>query len=243
MNGEHRYQEIARVYRGLIDREVYRPGEALPRLSDIAQQEHVALGTARQAMEMLDREGLTSPGRPRRVALRRRTRVHLTRPLARAAPGEGPALGADAWAAAMLADGREIAQDVEALPKVAGPEVAARLDIGDHEIVWLRRQERYADGQPDSRVSFWFTEDAVKAIPALALPANIEQGSVSLLEGTWELDEVIEMIWRPATAAEAVHLRTDWVTEVWRTLRRARGPRVATAQALFGSERIVLVFP
>jgi len=243
MNGEHRYREIAQVYRGLIAREVYRPGDALPPVSDIARQEHVALGTARQAMETLDREGLTSPGRPRRVAMRRRTRVHLTRPLARAVEGEGPALTADAWAAAMLAEGKEIGQEAEALPKVAGPEVARRLDIGDHEIVWLRRVERYADGQPDSRVSFWFTEEAVQAIPALALPANIGQGSISLLEGTWELDEVIEIIWREATAAEASHLRADWVTEVWRTLRRARGPRVATAQAIFAAGRVVLVYP
>ena len=191
------YLQIAADLRAQIDRGDLPPGAPVTE-PDLMDDYGVSRGTARAAVKELAHAGLLVPPFYRkgghRVAGHERRAVHLSRAPGLTHPGESPTLGADAWVADMLAAGREPEQHITVVHETASAEVAARLGLEVGDRVVSRRLERYADGKPDSLITFWFT-DAVARGTILAGQESITEGSVAWLE---------------RNRGPVVHLRGSW---------------------------------
>jgi GntR family transcriptional regulator len=66
------YRELAAILRNAIERGEYPPGANLPKQSDLAERHGVNIKTVRNAIAVLDAEGLVSPIRRRGTVVRQR---------------------------------------------------------------------------------------------------------------------------------------------------------------------------
>jgi len=244
MNGEPKYQTIARVLRQEIASGSLPPGAALPTETALAGDHQVARMTARQALELLESEGLIEGERPRRVVLREPLLVSLTRAAESLSPGESPTRGADAFLAEARAAGREPEQEILVIIAQASPEVAGRLMLPAGSPVIARQNVRSAGGTRHNMVTYWFPDDIARGTP-LAEPGSIKEGSLAWLEAKFGTlaHRPVEISTRMPTPEEATVLGIPQgvpVAVVSRTTTMQGGLPVVTSVSLWPGDRAVL---
>ncbi|MET9222359.1 GntR family transcriptional regulator [Streptomyces sp. NPDC003300] len=133
---EPRYRTIAGDLRAKIERGELKPDGRLPSQEEIMEQYDVAMGTARQALQALQDQGLTVAVQGRGVYPR------TYRPLPRRSPAR---LAAEQWGSGRSIwemDLEERADDmtqrvqIEKIP--ATPTIARQLSVSENEYVWKR---------------------------------------------------------------------------------------------------------
>jgi GntR family transcriptional regulator len=244
MNGEAKYRQIASALRLEISSGRLQPGEPLPTEAELVELHQVARMTVRQALELLESEGLIEGERPRRVAVRDRLAVSLTRDADRVAEGEQPTRGADAFLGDAATAGREPGQEILVIHARASAEVARHLCVGEGSPVTARQLVRSAGRTRHNKITFWFPHDVARGTP-LDDPGSIEEGSLAWLEKRYGTlaHEPAEISTRMPTPEEAELLDIPQgvpVMEVWRTTVMQGGLPVVTSVSLFPGDRTVL---
>ena len=238
-----KYAQIRNRLRAQIADGTLKPGDPLPSEADLVRTDHVARGTARNALLDLEQAGLVTPGRPgpRRVAHHKPLTIHVTRTADTASPGEQPTDGADAWVGDMHTAGYQPTQHIEVVTVHASPPVARRLGVPGGEVVTSRRLVRGTGGQPHNLITFWFPRDIAQGTP-LADPASITEGSVAWLERTHgPLTHRVRISSRmPGPAETALHVPGGIpLVVVWRTSRNETRP-VMCSMAVYPADRAEL---
>lgn len=242
MNGEAVYRQIAGRLREQITTGALPPGAPVPGVTALASEHGVTRVTARNARRLLEQEGLTVGGR---VAHHDRVTVTITRSGTGWA-GESPTAGADSWAKAIEAAGREPSQRIDVLTRKAEGKVAERLwtpPSDPERLVIERRLVRYADGEPHNMITFWFPYDLAEGTP-LARPESVAEGTIAWLENQWPLTHwPPEITTRMPAPDEAEILRIppgQPVLDVWRT-SWADGRSVAASRGIYPGDRTMIV--
>lgn len=245
MNGDTKWEAVAREIRQEITSGRLQPGDRVLGEDALADQCHVSRGTARLALQRLEAEGVLTPGSPRRVAKRELLTVSLTRSAERVALGEQPTRGADAFLGDAAAAGREPRQE----PPIvvignATDQVASLLGLRPGGLVVARQLVRSAGQSRHNMITFWFPFDVADGTPLMD-PASIEEGSLAWLEAKYgKLGHCPATIWpRMPSPAEADILaipRNVPVAEVWRTTVRRNSLPVVTSMSVWPGDRAVL---
>ncbi|MEU9329800.1 GntR family transcriptional regulator [Streptomyces canus] len=140
-----KYQRIAAELRAAIDAGEYGPGDRLPGENDLMTTYEVARMTARQALGVLQAEGVVEARKGAGVFVRdfRPIRRRGIERLAHAGWGEGRSIWqADAAGRALAVDSVEV-DEVDAPPVIAGA-----LDLSEGARVCVRRRRYTLDGKP-----------------------------------------------------------------------------------------------
>ncbi|MFE2046455.1 GntR family transcriptional regulator [Streptomyces sp. NPDC059477] len=142
-----KYQRIAADLRVAIEAGTYGPGERLPGENDLMAAHGVARMTARQALGVLQAEGVVEARKGAGVFVREFRPIRIRRlgveRLARAQWGEGRSV----WETDV--SGRALAVDsVEVGEEDAAPVVAGVLELADGDRVCVRRRRYTLDGRP-----------------------------------------------------------------------------------------------
>ncbi|MBX7546681.1 GntR family transcriptional regulator [Streptomyces sp. NPDC004232] len=140
-----KYQRIAAELRAAVETGRYRPGDRLPGENDLMADYGVARMTARQALGVLQAEGLAEARKGAGVFVRdfRPIRRRGIERLARTQWGEGRSI----WSADIGA--RELVVDsVEVTEEPASAVVAAVMGLGEGALVCVRRRRFVLDGKP-----------------------------------------------------------------------------------------------
>ncbi|MCD7445261.1 GntR family transcriptional regulator [Streptomyces lincolnensis] len=157
-----KYQRIAAELRAAIEAGEYGPGERLPGENDLMATYEVARMTARQALGVLQAEGVVEARKGAGVFVRdfRPIRRRGIERLAHAGWGEGRSV----WATD--AEGRELAVDlVEVHEGDAPPVIAGVLDLADGSRVCIRRRRYTLDGKPVLLATSYLAADLVSGTP------------------------------------------------------------------------------
>ncbi|MEU4301950.1 GNAT family N-acetyltransferase [Kitasatospora aureofaciens] len=186
------YQRIADKIRSEIADGTLGPGARLPTEAEIAAEWETTRSTAVQGLRVLVNEGLIVSDRPRGYFVRsRRPMVYrpqaefMKRPLS-------PEM--DSFLDQMKQEGREAGQHIEVSVVVPSPEVRRRLQLGDGELVAVRRRVRFIDGVPYNTNDSHFPLELVQGSEIMS-PDDIARGAnVVLAELGYEqvraLDEI-----------------------------------------------------
>ncbi|WP_405597888.1 GntR family transcriptional regulator [Streptomyces sp. NBC_01410] len=140
-----KYQRIAAELKAAIDSGEYGPGDRLPGENDLMATYEVARMTARQALGVLQSEGLAEARKGAGVFVRefRPVRRRSVQRLSPALWGEGRSV----WAAD--ADGRDLVVDPISVTEEDAPEAIARvLGLVDGARACVRRRRFVLDGRP-----------------------------------------------------------------------------------------------
>ncbi|MFD7442130.1 GntR family transcriptional regulator [Streptomyces sp. NPDC059909] len=140
-----KYQRIANELKEAIRSGTYAPGDRLPGENDLMAQHEVARMTARQALGVLQSEGLAEARKGAGVfvrafqPLRRRGIQRLSR--------EQWGSGRSVWSAD-LGDRNLVVDQVQVTEEEAPDHVAPVLELGEAERVCVRRRRFVLDGKP-----------------------------------------------------------------------------------------------
>lgn len=159
-----RYQQVADDLRAAILRGTYAPGETIPHQTDLCEIYRVSRWTIRQAVAVLEREGLVTPVRRRGTVVRDRRTVRL--PLSRYGAVLSPGGERGPWETACERqgiDGRAELVGVEQLP--APSDVAQLLEIDDGAPVVYRRRHMWARAQVAQVQEAWMPADIADGTP------------------------------------------------------------------------------
>lgn len=140
-----KYQRIAAELRAAIEAGEYGPGERLPGENDLMATYEVARMTARQALGVLQSEGLVEARKGAGVFVRefRPIRRHGVQRLSPRLWGEGRSV----WAADT--EGRDLVVDLISVTEEQPPEGIARvLGVGAGAAACVRRRRFVLDGRP-----------------------------------------------------------------------------------------------
>ncbi|MFF3749519.1 GntR family transcriptional regulator [Streptomyces sp. NPDC002018] len=140
-----KYQRIADALRDAIQAGEYGPGDRLPGENDLMATFEVARMTARQALSVLQSEGLTESRKGAGVFVRtfRPLRRKGIQRLAQSQWGEGRSI----WSADT--DDRTLVVDQMRVTEEAAPErIATVLGIESGEATWVRSRRFVLDGKP-----------------------------------------------------------------------------------------------
>ncbi|MGC0415044.1 GntR family transcriptional regulator [Embleya sp. AB8] len=140
-----KYQRIADVLRAAIESGTYRPGDRLPGENDLMETHQVARMTARQALGLLQSEGIAEARKGAGVFVRefRPIRRRGIQRLSRQRWGSGLSI----WATEI--DNRELVVDRIAVAEAPVPDpVAPLLGLEPGTPVWVRRRRFVLDGKP-----------------------------------------------------------------------------------------------
>ncbi|MFG2477252.1 GntR family transcriptional regulator [Streptomyces fagopyri] len=157
-----KYQRIAAELRAAIEAGTYGPGERLPGENDLMAAHGVARMTARQALGVLQAEGIVEARKGTGVFVRdfqpiRRLGIER---LAREQWGEGRSV----WEADL--SGRELVVDsVEVGEEEASGVVAGVLGLDDGDRVCVRRRRYTLDGKPVLLASSYLSSALVAGTP------------------------------------------------------------------------------
>ncbi|MFH8340420.1 GntR family transcriptional regulator [Streptomyces sp. AM6-12] len=157
-----KYQRIAAELRAAVDAGRYGPGDRLPGENDLMAEHGIARMTARQALGLLQAEGIAEARRGAGVFVRdfRPIRRRGIERLARAGWGEGRSV----WAAD--AEGRELTVDsVEVTHEVAAASVAAVMGLDETASLCVRRRRFVLDGKPVLLSTSYLPADLVTGTP------------------------------------------------------------------------------
>ena len=177
------WEDVAAGIRNSLNSGEYKPGDTLPTEADLAGQYRVSRDTVRRALGKLTQQGLLTPGRGRlgrQVRTSRPLTFYAVRSEAADRMTERRAKGVDAWVADAADQGRRAAQEISVAIDQASPEVAARLDIAEGELVVVRRRLRTIDGAPHNLNDTYYPRDIAEGTPIMH-PADVQQGTIALM--------------------------------------------------------------
>lgn len=157
-----KYQRIAAELRAAVEAGEYGPGERLPGENDLMATYEVARMTARQALGVLQAEGIVEARKGAGVFVRdfRPVRRRGIERLASAGWGEGRSI----WTAD--SEGRELAVDsVEVSEESAPPVIAGVLELEEAAQVCVRRRRYTLDGKPVLLATSYLPADLTSGTP------------------------------------------------------------------------------
>lgn len=173
-----RYQQIAAELRSAILRGDIAPGETIPHQLDLCETYGVSRWTVRQAVALLEQEGLVTPVRKRGTVVRDRrlVRVPLSRYSAVMSPGRlGP------WETACESQGIEARVEVVGVQRRAAPvDIAALLGVPEDTQVVYRRRHMWAGSDVAQVQETWMPHDLVAGTP-LARAGKVRGGVYAML--------------------------------------------------------------
>ncbi|EFL17436.1 GntR family transcriptional regulator [Streptomyces sp. C] len=153
-----KYQRIADELRAAIRSGEYGPGDRLPGENDLMATYDVARMTARQALSVLQNEGLTEARKGAGVFVRafRPLRRHGIQRLAQEQWGSGRSI----WSTD--SEDRDLVVDqVEVHEERASEEIVVALDVPDGSPVWVRSRRFVLDGKPVLFATSYLPSDVV----------------------------------------------------------------------------------
>ncbi|GLX20206.1 MULTISPECIES: GntR family transcriptional regulator [Streptomyces] len=153
-----KYQRIADALRAAIRSGEYGPGDRLPGENDLMATYDVARMTARQALGVLQNEGLAEARKGAGVFVRafRPLRRHGIQRLAQEQWGSGRSI----WSTD--SEDRELIVDqVEVHEERASDEIVVALDVPDGSPVWVRSRRFVLDGKPVLFATSYLPSDVV----------------------------------------------------------------------------------
>ncbi|WP_242893912.1 GntR family transcriptional regulator [Actinomadura litoris] len=161
------YRELADVLRDAIRQGQYPPGSTLPKQDEIAQEHQVNIKTVRQAVRVLEAEGLVTPVR------RRGTVVRLRPPMKRLgidryAKSKWKFGGLVAFAADREASGRDwkpTDQTQQVRMVEADAEVATALDLEEGAPVYERARLVKEGDTPTHTLTSYYRPEDVEGTP------------------------------------------------------------------------------
>lgn len=237
------YRAIAEELRAAILRGDYRPGDTIPKRTELMATYGVSTTTVRQAIAVLRAEGLVAPIRRRGTIVRDRTPVRLS--MARhtdvlTSPGDrGP------WetACAQLGvPGRTEIVTVDQRP--ADTQVAGRLGIAEGAPVVYRLQHMYAGEQVGQLQETWLPLNLVEGTPLAGVGkvvGGIYRGLTAIGHPPLSAEESVTS--RMPTREEAETLSLDLgspVLTIDRITRGWDGHALALARAVIAGDRAQL---
>ncbi|UGY95073.1 GntR family transcriptional regulator [Streptomyces gobiensis] len=140
-----KYRRIADELKSAIASGAYGPGDRLPGENDLMAAHGVARMTARQALSVLQSEGITEARKGAGVFVRsfRPIRRRGSRRVAQQQWGTGRSI----WAAD--AEGRDVGVDLLSVTEEPAPDaIAVVLDVEPGAAAWVRRRRYILDGKP-----------------------------------------------------------------------------------------------
>lgn len=169
-----RYEEVARDLREAINRGDYKPGETIPHQRELTERYGVSLYTVREAIGLLQSEGLITPIRRKGTVVRDRTavRIPLTRYSRVLAPGgtKGP------WEQACADQGIDGRAEVVSVERIDAEErIAQALGIAPGSPVVYRQRHMWAGAQVAQIQKAWLPLELVEGTP-LAEETKVEGG-------------------------------------------------------------------
>lgn len=238
------YERVARDLRAAILRGDYAPGETIPRSVDLATRYGLSRWTIRQAIALLEREGLVTPVRRRGTVVRDRRAVRIPWSIyssATAPSTRGP------WERACDALGVDGHAELVGVERRGAPaDVAAALGVDEGDPVVCRRRHMWARDQVAQVQAAWYPLALVDGTP-LAEDATIGGGAYGALAAAGLA---------PASADVTVTARTPTLDErdvlglgvgspvlvVDRVTRDRRGRAVEVLRAVADADRVALVY-
>ncbi|MFD4555726.1 GntR family transcriptional regulator [Streptomyces sp. NPDC058469] len=173
-----KYQRIAARLREAIEAGEYGPGERLPGENDLMAEHGVARMTARQALGVLQAEGIVEARKGAGVFVRdfKPIRRRGLERLAHAQWGEGRSIwSADAGDRELLVDSVEVGEE-DAPAAIAGV-----LGLGEGGRVCVRRRRYVLDGKPVLLATSFLAADLASGMP-IARPDTGPGGVYARLE-------------------------------------------------------------
>lgn len=238
-----KYQEIADKLRRQIGDGTYPPGSMLPPERRIAEEEGVAVGTARRALAVLRDEGYTEA----RVGAG--VYVRTWRPIVRNALkrlrtsqwGEGRSI----WDVDI--DDRDLeAVDVQIEHIPAPADVAHLLDIEEGRLVYRRNRKYLVDGVAVMRSASYIPEDLARGTRITQVDSGPGGTYARLREaGHGPVKFREELRCRMPSAAEAEDLglaAATPVVEMCRSAQRVDGRVVEVNRMILDASRYLLVY-
>lgn len=183
---------IADELRRAIADGVYGPGDKLPTEAELTINRGVARGTVRDALALLEEEGLVE----RRVGttggtfVRRQLAIDIfawrdDQPMSTSSE-------ADLFFRTVREQGHEASQDFSVYDDLMPPDFAKRLHVEPGTPVVVRRCVRYVDGEPHSIQDSWYPEWLCERVPLLRSREDIKQGTTRLLADEGYLQRAAE---------------------------------------------------
>ncbi|MBW1603956.1 GntR family transcriptional regulator [Streptomyces sp. JJ66] len=167
MNGDGsrpqpKYRRIAEELKGAIADGTYAPGDRLPGENDLMATHQVARMTARQALSVLQSEGIAEARKGAGVFVR------AVRPLRRRSV---PRVAREQWGAGRSvweadAEGREVSVDRVQVSEEPVPDaIGVVLDVGPNAPVCVRRRRYALDGEPVLLATSYLPAELVRGTP------------------------------------------------------------------------------
>lgn len=205
------YRELADVLRDAIRRGEYAPGSTLPKQDEIAKAHGVNIKTVRQAVRLLEAEGLVTPVRRRGTVVRQRPPMKRLG-ADRYAKSKWKFSGLVAFAADREASGREW-QETDQTQEVnlvgADSEVAAAFELEKGAQVYERARLVKEAGEPTHSLASYYRPEDVEGTPLVdPTPGPAGQGggfAVLTLQGL-EPDTITETVYARMPTREEIEL-------------------------------------
>lgn len=159
-----RQVRVADDLRMKIEAGALGPGDRLPTLDELAETHRVSLTVVRKAVDMLRQQGLVVTVQGKGTFVREYaplswwpgTFEHLTK------RRDTVAAGADAWAADVIAQGRQPSQEVDVSVIEPPTLVAEYLETPPGELVVVRRRLRLVDETPYQIADSYYPRDVAE---------------------------------------------------------------------------------
>jgi GntR family transcriptional regulator len=242
--GQPLYEGLAAEIRERISSGMLAPDERLPSESELATQHRMSRNAVRAALTLLAREGLLISRQGRGWFVRERVRLkwHISRPENNTRTDVTPA---DAWAQDVREQGRTPAQRIGLELMVADPEISERLQLTPGAQVWVRRRQRFVDGEFVMTSDSFYSKDLVDGTP-IAEPGDVAPGVYAIMDelGVGYVTLRDEIFIRSGTAAEAERFGLqpgDAVAQVFRTRCTAEGRPVSVTVTTTPGDQVVII--
>lgn len=247
----HGYRELASILREGIQRGDYPPGSTLPKQADLARDYAVNVKTVRNAVALLESEGLVTPVRRRGTVVRSRPPMRRLG-MERYAKsnwkfGDRVAFIADRDANGQTWDRNDQTQTVERIAAPAHVAEALQLDPGSD--VYARARVVRHEGRPTHALTSYYRAEDVEGTPLVdPSPGPAGRGggfAVLTLQGL-EPDQITETLTaRMPTPDESAMLELpagEPVMVLHRTTRTKEGRVVEYAEGIHAASRFAWTY-
>ncbi|GAA1687076.1 GntR family transcriptional regulator [Streptomyces yatensis] len=157
--GERKYQRIANELKAAITAGEYRPGDRLPGENELMTTYQVARMTARQALSVLQSEGIAEARKGAGVFVRT-FRPLRRRGIQRLAQSQWGA-GRSVWSADLDEDRELVVDSIAVTEKEAPSHIAAVLGLGSSDRACTRSRRFVLDGKPVLLSTSYFSASLV----------------------------------------------------------------------------------
>lgn len=208
----HAYEHVADRLREEISAGVWRPGVALPRITELTERFGVSKTTVRGALDELHRWGLIytgyADGRKSTIVRSQGRIAHYATDALRAIRDREPVQSnMDAFTSNAARMGRAASKSFRMRIEPAPTWVVDRLGIAEDELVVVRQLTQLLDGEPWSIETGYYPRKLASEV-GLDTPYDIEQGTIRALAeaGYIESGHRDELTYEYATASTAYDL-------------------------------------